>query len=249
MMSAVPARLAGVKRISLITPYYRLSNPALTAACAKLCGLDYIYCSDGAQAIAALALGTRAVFKVDKVTGSSNVYVAAAKRLLFATVGTACVAGACEAVLVADHTVSPWAASFDLVSQLEHDRLAMAVFATKLARIASEVRFKTAQCVAVARNQTARYSWSASGVSVICKTSWDLRCLIEACAPERLRLQTARPALLLAAVNNASTVFLGKNAPVSVSACCGSTSHPLLAAAKFGSGLSVLDYVKQTCVT
>ncbi len=128
----------------------------------------------------------------------------------------------------------------------------MAVLATKSARIASEIRFKTAQCVeAVARNQTARYSWSASGVSVICKTSCDLRRFIEACAPERLLVQTARPALALATVNNAGAVFLGKHTPVSVGDYVSGTSHtlPTAAVAKFGSGLSVLDYVKQTSVT
>ncbi len=105
MMSAIPAKLAGVKRISLITPYYRLAKPALTEACAKLCGLDYIYCSDGAQAIAAIAWGTRAVFKVDKVTGPGNVYIAAANKLLSGTVGSDCATGPSKTVLVVDHTV------------------------------------------------------------------------------------------------------------------------------------------------
>ncbi|XXM93492.1 histidinol dehydrogenase [Candidatus Hodgkinia cicadicola] len=252
MMSAVPAKLAGVKRISLITPYYRLSNLALIGACAKLCGLDYIYCSGGAQAIAALAWGTRAIFKVDKITGPGNVYVAAAKRLLFGTVASDCVTGPSETVLVVDHTANTWTASVDLTSQLEHDRLAMAVLATNSARIASEVRFKTAQCVAaVARNPIARYSWSAGGASVVCRTSWDLRRLVEACAPEHLQVQTDRPALMLEAVNNAGAVFLGKHTPVSVGDCVGGTNHtlPTAAAAKFGSGLSILDYVKQTSVT
>ncbi|WGS83614.1 MAG: histidinol dehydrogenase [Candidatus Hodgkinia cicadicola] len=252
MMNAIPAKLAGVKRISLITPYYRLANPALADACAKLCGLDYIYCSGGAQAIAAIALGTRAVFKVDKITGPGDVYVAAAKKVLFGTVGSDCATGPSETVLVVDHTVDKWTASVDLVSQLERDRFAMAVLVTKSARIASEIRFKTAQCVeAVARNQTARYSWSASGVSVICKTSWDLRRFIEACAPKHLQVQTARPALALATVNNAGAVFLGKHTPVSVGDYVLGTNHtlPTAAAFKFGLGLSVLDYVKRTSVT
>ncbi len=104
-MSCVPAKIAGVKTIYLITPYAKLANKPLFVACAAICGVACIYPFGGAQAIAALALGTNAVAKVDKIVGPGNVYVAAAKKLLYGAVGTDCVAGPSEAVLIADRSV------------------------------------------------------------------------------------------------------------------------------------------------
>ncbi len=105
IISAVLAKVAGVKRISLITPYYRLTNRALIIACAKLCGIKYIYCSGGVQTLIAAAIGTRAIIKVDKITGPVNVDVAAAKRL-FAPIGTDCVAGPSDTMLIADRSTN-----------------------------------------------------------------------------------------------------------------------------------------------
>ncbi len=106
IMSAVPARLAGVKRISLITPYYRLTNRALINACAKLCGIKYIYCSGGMQTVIAAAIGTRAIIKVDKIAGSGDVYAADANRKLFGLTGADCIAGQSETVLIADRSAN-----------------------------------------------------------------------------------------------------------------------------------------------
>ncbi|XXM93293.1 MAG: histidinol dehydrogenase [Candidatus Hodgkinia cicadicola] len=252
LMNAIPARIAGVKRISLITPYYRLANRALTHACAKLCGIDYIYCFGGVQAIVAAAVGTRAVIKVDKITGPGNVYVAAAKQKMFGAVGTDCVAGPSETALVADSTTNAWVASMDLVSQLEHDTMALALVAAKTPALTSSIRAKTAILASkVVRCQIAQRSWSAYGITVMCKTSHALCKLMQIFAPEHLQIQTARPMRMLAKLGAAGAVFVGKYTPVTIGDYAGGTNHvlPTNTTARFSSGLSVLDYVKRTAIT
>ncbi|XXN13761.1 MAG: histidinol dehydrogenase [Candidatus Hodgkinia cicadicola] len=254
IMNAVPAKIAGVKRINLITPYYRLTNQALTNACAKLCGVSFIYCVGGAQAVVASAIGTRAIAKVDKVTGPGNVYVTAAKREMFGAVGTDCIAGPSETALIADHTTNAWTAAVDLASQLEHDKLALALLASKTPAAASSIRLKTTLlCSSINRSQIARYSWSANGITVICKTTNALYKLIMTCSPEHLQIQTAKPMLMFAKLklNSAGAVFLGKHTPVAIGDYVGGTNHtlPTTSTARFSSGLSVLDYVRRTLVT
>ncbi|AUI38841.1 Histidinol dehydrogenase [Candidatus Hodgkinia cicadicola] len=243
IINAVLAKIAGVKQISLITPYYRLTNRALINACAKLCGIKYIYCSGGMQTIIAAAIGTRALIKVDKITGPGTVGVAAATRKLF---GTDCVTGASETALVTDRSTNAWTASADLTSQLERDKMALALLVSKTPALASSIRFKTALLTSnVARHKIARYSWSALGITAVCRTSGALCKLIRACAPKHLQIQTARPMLLLAKLNAAGAVFLGKYTPVAIGDC---VALPMNAAVRFSLGLSVLDYVKRTSV-
>ncbi|AUG33880.1 Histidinol dehydrogenase [Candidatus Hodgkinia cicadicola] len=252
IMNAVLAKVAGVKQISLITPYYRLANRALINACAKLCGIKYIYCSGGAQTVIAAAIGTRAIIKVDKITGPGNVYVTAAKRKLFGQIGTDCVAGPSETMLITDRSTNAWAASADLTSQLEHDKMALALLVSKTPALASSIRFRTALLASnVARRKIARYSWSAYGITIVCRTSGALFKTIRTCAPEHLQIQTAQPMLVLAKLNAAGAVFLGKYTPVAIGDYVGGANHtlPTNAAARFSSGLSVLDYVKRTSVT
>ncbi|AUG33748.1 Histidinol dehydrogenase [Candidatus Hodgkinia cicadicola] len=247
IINAALAKIAGVKQISLITPYHRLTNRALINACAKLCGIKYIYCSGGLQTIVAAAIGTRAVIKMDKITGPGN--VRAAKRKLF---GTDCAAGPSETALITDRSTNVWAASADLASQLERDKMALALLVSKTPALASSIRFKTALLTSnVARRKIARYSWSAHGITAVCRTSSALCKIIRACAPERLQIQTARPMLLLAKLNAADAVFLGKCTPLVIGDCVGAHDCVLSmnAAARFSLGLSALDYVKRTSVT
>ncbi|AUG91403.1 Histidinol dehydrogenase [Candidatus Hodgkinia cicadicola] len=252
IMNAVPAKIAGVKQISLITPYYRLTNRALINACAKLCGIEYIYCSGGAQTVIAAAVGTRAIIKVDKITGPGNVYVTAAKRKLFGLIGTDCAAGPSETMLITDYSTNAWAASADLTSQLEHDKTALALLVAKAPALASSIRFKTALLTSsVARHKIARHSWSAYGITAVCRTSSALYKIVRACAPEHLQIQTAWPMLMLSKLRAASAVFLGKHTPVAIGDYVGGANHtlPTNSAARFSSGLSVLDYVKRASVT
>ncbi|AUG34221.1 Histidinol dehydrogenase [Candidatus Hodgkinia cicadicola] len=236
IINAVLAKIAGVKQISLITPYYRLANRALINACAKLCGIKYIYCSGGAQTVIAAAIGTRAIVKVDKVTGPGNVCVAAAQRKLFGLIGADCVAGPSETMLITDRSTNVWAASADLTSQLEHNKTVLALLVSKTPALASSIRLKTALLTSnVARHKIARYSWSAHGITAVCRTSSALFKIVRMCAPEHLQIQTARPMLVLAKLNAAGAVFLGKYTPAAVGD-------------RFSSGLSVLDYVKRTSV-
>ncbi|AHL31002.1 MAG: Histidinol dehydrogenase [Candidatus Hodgkinia cicadicola] len=250
IMNAVPARIAGVKQISLITPYYRLTNRALINACAKLCGIKYIYCSGGAQTVIAAAVGTRAITKVDKITGPGSVY-AAASRKLFGPIGADCVAAPSATMLITDYSTNAWTASADLTSQLEHDKTALALLVAKAPALASSIRFKTALLTSsVARHKIARYNWSAYGITAVCRTSSALYKIVRACTPERLQIQTAWPMLMLSKLRAAGAVFLGKHTPVAVGDYVGGANHTLVAnpAARFSSGLSVLDYVKRASV-
>ncbi|ATW06040.1 Histidinol dehydrogenase [Candidatus Hodgkinia cicadicola] len=251
IMSVVLAKRAGVKQISLITPYYRLANRALIIACAKLCGIKYIYCSGGMQTVVAAATGTRAVIKVDKIIGSGNVYVAAAKQKLFGPIGADCVVGPFDTMLITDRSTDVWTASADLASQLERDRIVLALLVSKTPALASSIRFKTALLTSnVVRHKIARYSWSAYGVTIVCRTSSALCKIVRACAPEHLQIQTARPMFMLAKLSAAGAVLLGKHTPAAVGDYVGEVNHalPANAAARFGSGLSVLDYVKKASV-
>ncbi len=139
-MNAVPARLAGVKHIYVVTPYHKVKNKRLFMACASICGVEYIYTLSGAQAIIALALGTKIVRKVDKITGPGNIYVTCAKKKMFGRVGIDGLAGPSESVIIADDTSNEQHVSADLASQLEHDKSALAVLITKCPKKASAIR-------------------------------------------------------------------------------------------------------------
>ncbi|XXM90116.1 histidinol dehydrogenase [Candidatus Hodgkinia cicadicola] len=252
IMNAVPAKIAGVKRVSLITPYYRLTNNALTNACAKMCGIDYIYCFGGAQAVFAAALGTRAVSKVDKITGPGNVYVTAAKQKALGLIGTDCAAGPSEAALIVDNSADTWAAGADLASQLEHDKTALALLVSKTPALASSIRAKAALLtINMPRHEIAKYSWSAYGITAVCRTSNSLHKLINVCSPEHLQLQVSKPMLMLNKLNAAGAVFLGKHTPIAIGDYIAGANHtlPTNATAKFSSGLSVLDYMRRVSVT
>ncbi len=244
IMNAVPAKLAGVKRISLITPYYRLTNRALINACAKLCGIEYIYCSGGVQTVVAAALGTRAIIKVDKITGPEDVYVTAVKRRLFGLTGAGCAAGPSDTLLVTDRSANVWAASADLTSQLERGKMVLALLVSKAPALASSIRFRTALLTSnVAGRRIARYGWSAYGVTVVCRTSGALYKIVQMCAPTHLQIQTARPMLMLAKLSAAGAVFLGRHTPAAVGDYVGGVN------CAFSSSLSVLDCVKRASVT
>jgi histidinol dehydrogenase len=249
LMNAVPARVAGVERIVMVVPTPDgIINPLLLVA-AKLAGVDEVYRIGGAQAVAALAYGTETIRPVDKVVGPGNAYVAAAKRLVFGTVGIDMIAGPSEVLVIADRdNDSDWLAA-DLLAQAEHDAAAQAILITDSADLASRVEEAVErQLKTLPRASTAGASWRDHGAVIIVPSLKAALELSNRIAPEHLELAVADPEGLLPFVRNAGAVFLGRHTPEAIGDYVGGPNHvlPTARSARFSSGLSVLDFVKRT---
>jgi histidinol dehydrogenase len=249
LMNAIPARVAGVERIAMVVPTPDgLLNPLVVVA-ARLAGVDEIYRVGGAQAIAALACGTRTIAPVDKIVGPGNAYVAAAKRQLYGKVGIDMIAGPSEILVVADAENDPAWIAADLLSQAEHDTAAQAILITDSADFAAAV--KTAIAVhlrRLPRAAIARSSWSANG-AIILVENWDEAAgLIDRIAPEHLELAVAAPDPLAEKVHHAGAIFLGRHTPEAIGDYVAGPNHvlPTMRSARFASGLGVLDFMKRT---
>jgi histidinol dehydrogenase len=249
LMNAVPARVAGVERIVMVVPTPDgIINPLLLVA-AKLAGVDEVYRIGGAQAVAALAYGTETIRPVEKVVGPGNAYVAAAKRLVFGTVGIDMIAGPSEVLVIADRDSDPdWLAA-DLLAQAEHDTAAQAILITDSADLASRVEEAVErQLKTLPRASTAGASWRDHGAVIIVPSLKAALELSNRIAPEHLELAVADPEGLLPFVRNAGAVFLGRHTPEAIGDYVGGPNHvlPTARSARFSSGLSVLDFVKRT---
>ncbi|MCC6920483.1 MAG: histidinol dehydrogenase [Alphaproteobacteria bacterium] len=249
LMNAVPASVAGVKRIAMCvpTPDGRL-NPLVFAA-AKLSGVTEIYRIGGAQAIAALAYGTATIRPVDKITGPGNAYVAAAKRRVFGQVGIDMIAGPSEILVVADAQNDPAWIAADLLSQAEHDASAQAILITDDAAFADAVaRAVESELKGALREGTARASWEANGAIIVVGNLNEAVPLVDAIAPEHLELAVADPDGLAARISNAGAIFLGRHTPEAIGDYVAGPNHvlPTSRTARFASGLGVLDFMKRT---
>jgi histidinol dehydrogenase len=251
LMNALPAKIAGVRQVLMTTPVKADGKvKAEVLAAAKLCGVDKIFKVGGAQAIAALAYGTKSIPKVDKITGPGNIYVATAKKLVY---GVACgidmVAGPSEILVLADGEANPVHVAADLLSQAEHDKLASALLVTDSLTLAKEVvKELDKQVEKLPRRDIARASLDNNCKVIVCG---DLQSAVElsnAYAPEHLELCVKDPFKLLEKVKNAGSVFLGYNTPEAVGDYYAGANHtlPTSGSAKFSSPLSVEDFVKTT---
>ena len=249
LMTAVPAKVAGVPRVAMATPTPGGAlDPAVLAA-ARLAGVDEIYRIGGAQAIAALAFGTATVAPVDKIVGPGNVYVAAAKRRVFGTVGIDMIAGPSEIVVVADALNDPRWIAADLLSQAEHDEDAQAVLITDDAGFADAVAGAVEETLGrLARAAIARASWQENGAVIVVGELAEAPALVDRLAPEHLELAVADPDALAGRVRHAGAIFLGRHTPEAVGDYVAGPNHvlPTARSARFASGLSVLDFVKRT---
>lgn len=254
LMNVVPARVAGVREIVAVSPPAPAEGNALAVlAAASIAGVDRFFRVGGAQAVAALAFGTRSVPRVDKIVGPGNRYVQIAKRIVHAMgrVGIDNFAGASEVLVVADRTARPAWVAADLLSQAEHDETASAVCVTDSARLASEIADEVARQVATlpkaatARKALARFG----GVFVVRSIDRAIEVANEI-APEHLELAVARPETRLGAVRHAGAVFLGELAPEPIGDYLAGPNHvlPTGATARFSSPLGVYDFVKRTSV-
>jgi len=249
LMNAVPARVAGVARIVMVTPASGGTVNPLVLAAAKRAGVSEIYRVGGAQAIAALAYGTASIAPVDKIVGPGNAYVAAAKREVFGKVGIDSVAGPSEILIVADGANSPdWIAA-DLLSQAEHDPSSQCVLITDDASFADKVAVAAENALKLLpRAKIARASWNANGAIIVVAKLGDTAALVDRIAPEHLEIATADPEALLKRVRHAGAIFIGRYTPEAMGDYIAGPNHvlPTSRTARFSSGLSVLDFLKRT---
>jgi len=249
LMNALPARIAGVARLAMVVPTPDgVLNPAVIAA-AEIAGVDEIYRLGGAQAVAALAYGTATVAPVDKIVGPGNAYVAAAKRRVFGAVGIDTIAGPSEIVVIADRGNDPAWIAADLLSQAEHDAAAQAILLTDDAAFADAVEAALARHLeTLARAAVAGESWRANGAVILLDNLDEAPAIVDRLAPEHLEIATAAPDALAERVRNAGAMFLGRHTPEAIGDYVAGPNHvlPTDGAARFASGLSVLDFMKRT---
>lgn len=252
LMVAVPARVAGVKRLVLCSPPRRDGemNPHILAA-AKVAGVDEIYRLGSAWALAALAFGTATVLKVDKIVGPGNVYVVLAKRLLYGIVGIESLPGPSEVVVVADETAHPAWVAADLIAQAEHGPDSLCGLVTNSAKIAKATgRAITEQLKTAPRAALIQQSLDNFGFMVTVDSLDEACALVNICAPEHVQLCVREPLSWLAKVRHAGAIFLGHYSPVPVGDYIAGPSHelPTAGTARFSSGLSVDDFLKKTSI-
>jgi histidinol dehydrogenase len=249
LMNAVPAKVAGVPRIALVVPAPDgVLNPLVLAA-GRLAGIDEVYRVGGAQAVAALAYGTESVPPVAKIVGPGNAYVAAAKRLVFGTVGIDMIAGPSEVLVIADDGNDPAWIAADLLAQAEHDTAAQSILVTDSPRLADAIEDAVAaQLATLPRAAIAGASWRDHGAVIRVDDLAAAADLANRIAPEHLELAVADPEALLPSIRNAGAVFLGRYTPEAIGDYVGGPNHvlPTARSARFSSGLSVFDFLKRT---
>ncbi len=249
LMNALPAKVAGVPRIVMTVPAPDgVLNPLVLAA-ARRAGVAEVYRVGGAQAIGALAYGTRTIAPVDKVVGPGNAWVAEAKRQVFGIVGIDMIAGPSEILVVADTDNDPAWIAADLLSQAEHDTAAQAILITDDAGFADAVtRAVDVHLQRLPRSEIAGANWQAHGAVILVPAPADAAVLVDRIAPEHLELAVADPAPLAATIRNAGAIFLGRHTPEAVGDYVAGPNHvlPTARSARFASGLSVLDFMKRS---
>ena len=251
LMNALPAQMAGVKRIAMVSPASGGQINPLVLAAAKRAGVSEIYRIGGAQAVAALAYGTDTIAPVDKIVGPGNAYVAAAKREVFGDVGIDSIAGPSEILIIADSDNNPeWIAS-DLLSQAEHDALSQSILITDSVEFADRVDNAVQRALAaLPRRDIAGASWRDHGAIIVVATIDDAADLANCIAPEHLEIVVTEPEHLLARVRHAGAIFLGSCTPEAMGDYIAGPNHvlPTSRTARFSSGLSVLDFLKRTTI-
>ncbi len=248
LMNAIPAKIAGVKEIVIITPPLKSGINKDVLAAAYLSGVDYLYTVGGAQGIAALAYGTKTIKKVDKIVGPGNIYVATAKKLVFGICDIDMVAGPSEITIIADEQANAKFIAADLISQAEHDILAQAILITTSADIAKlvveELDLQTSK---LSRNSIIKKSLDKFGLIIVCDNLNNATETANYIAPEHLELLTKDPFSLLEKINNAGSIFIGEYTPEPIGDYIAGTNHvlPTSGSSRFFSPLSVDSFMKK----
>ena len=253
VMNCIPAKLAGVKEIFMVTPPGKDGKiPPNILAAARICGVNRVFRVGGAQAIAALAYGTESIPRVDKIVGPGNQYVAEAKKQVFGKVGIDMVAGPSEILVVADGKCNPQIVAADLLSQAEHDKNASAVLVTDSQALAEGVQAAIEeQLEKLKRQEIARASIETNGKIIVAQSLDTAIEIANEIAPEHLELCVDDPFDYLDRIKNAGSVFLGRNCPEALGDYFAGPNHtlPTSGTARFSSPLSVDDFVKKTQYT
>ncbi len=251
LMNAIPAQVAGVARTVICAPTPDGAINPLVLCAARLAGVNEIYRIGGAQAIAAMAYGTRTIAPVDKITGPGNAWVAAAKRRVFGRVGIDMIAGPSEVLVIADASADPDWLALDLLAQAEHDAAARSILVTDDAdfgdRVAAAVDRRMAT---LARRGIAAASWRDHGAVIVVRDWTEAVALADRMAPEHLQVCAGEAEAIAASVRNAGAIFIGALTPEAIGDYVGGPNHvlPTSGTARFSSGLSVLDFMKRTTI-
>lgn len=250
LMNVIPAKIAGVKEIVMVTPPQKdgTANPDILAA-AKIAGVDRVFLMGGAQAVAALAYGTQSVPKVDKIVGPGNIFVATAKKLLYGTVDIDMIAGPSEILIVADKSANPKFLAADLMSQAEHDKMASAILLTTSEETANETANELSrQMQTLERKDIIEQSLNDFGAIIVCKDISEAVDFANELAPEHLELAVENPMEYIGRVDNAGSVFLGHYSPEPLGDYFAGPNHvlPTSGTARFFSPLSVDSFIKKS---
>lgn len=250
LMNAVPAKIAGVKEILMVTPPGAEGNPnPYIMAAAAIAGVDKVFLCGGAQAVAALAYGTEKIPKVDKIVGPGNIFVATAKRLLYGVVDIDMVAGPSEILIVADKTAKPSFLAADLMSQAEHDKMASAILLTTSETIArATVKEIERQIKFLERQEIIERSLEDYGEIIVCETMEQAIKFANELAPEHLEMCVEEPLKYIGMIDNAGSVFLGNWSPEPLGDYFAGPNHvlPTSGTARFFSPLSVDSFIKKS---
>ena len=250
LMNVIPAKIAGVKEIVMVTPPQKdgTANPDILAA-AKIAGVDRVFLMGGAQAVAALAYGTQSVPKVDKIVGPGNIFVATAKKLLYGTVDIDMIAGPSEILIVADKSANPKFLAADLMSQAEHDKMASAILLTTSEETANETAKELSrQMQTLERRDIIEQSLNDFGAIIVCKDISEAVDFANELAPEHLEHAVENPMEYIGRVDNAGSVFLGHYSPEPLGDYFAGPNHvlPTSGTARFFSPLSVDSFIKKS---
>lgn len=250
LMNVIPAKIAGVKEIVMVTPPQKdgTANPDILAA-AKIAGVDRVFLMGGAQAVAALAYGTQSVPKVDKIVGPGNIFVATAKKLLYGTVDIDMIAGPSEILIVADKSANSKFLAADLMSQAEHDKMASAILLTTNEETANETAKELSrQMQTLERRDIIEQSLNDFGAIIVCKDISEAVDFANELAPEHLELAVENPMEYIGRVDNAGSVFLGHYSPEPLGDYFAGPNHvlPTSGTARFFSPLSVDSFIKKS---
>jgi len=251
LMNAIPAQVAGVREVIAVTPPHEGGEPATLLAAAYLAGVDRLFRVGGAQAIGALAFGTKRIPRVDKIVGPGNAFVATAKRLVAGWVGIDMVAGPSEVVVVADASADPELVAADLLAQAEHGTDSTAICLTPSARLAAAVADAVVeQLDELPRGEVARQAMRAHGAVIITRGLSEAIALVNELAPEHLELAVRNPRRLLPEIDHAGAIFLGHSTPEPLGDYLAGPNHvlPTGGSARFASPLGVYDFLKRTSV-
>ena len=252
LMNAIPAKVAGVRNITMVTPTPLGKINPLVLYAAKIAGVDKIVKIGGAQAIAALAYGTESIDAVDKIVGPGNSFVAAAKRKVFGQVGIDSVAGPSEVLIIADSDQNPSWIAADLLAQAEHDEKAKSILITDNITFAKAVELEVWKLLSNLKDNTvASKSWSENGKILVVNQLKDSINLANTIAAEHLQICIKEPELLLDKIVNAGAIFLGENTPEVFGDYILGSNHvlPTCRAARFSSPLSTIDFMKRTSIS